>query len=80
MIVSKNNTDLSWLQKKDGASLIAKYLFEYATDVNFFVGRAMNPAHQNPNLPLDLSIKLKIVEVLSKNLELMGKRVNVEYH
>ena len=40
----------------------------------------MNPAHQNPNLPLDLSIKLKIVEVLSKNLELMGKRVNVEYH
>ncbi|HIV18657.1 MAG TPA: SpoIIE family protein phosphatase [Candidatus Merdivicinus intestinigallinarum] len=80
MIVSKNNTDLSWLKKKDGASLIAQYLFEYATDVNFFVGRAMNPAHQNPNLPLDLSIKLKIVEVLSKNLELMGKRVNVEYH
>ncbi len=80
MIVSQNNTDLSWLQKKDGASIIAKYLFEYATDVNFFVGRAMNPAHQNPNLPLDLSIKLKIVEVLSKNLELMGKRVNVEYH
>ena len=80
MIVSKTNTDLSWLKKKDGASLIAQYLFEYATDVNFFVGRAMNPAHQNPNLPLDLSIKLKIVEVLSKNLELMGKRVNVEYH
>ncbi len=80
MIVSQDNTDLSWLQKKDGASLIAKYLFEYATDVNFFVGRAMNPAHQNPNLPLDLSIKLKVVEVLSKNLELMGKRVNVEYH
>ncbi|MGI5893120.1 MAG: SpoIIE family protein phosphatase [Candidatus Merdivicinus sp.] len=80
MIVSQDNTDLSWLQKKDGASIIAKYLFEYATDINFFVGRAMNPAHQNPNLPLDLSIKLKIVEVLSKNLERMDKRVNVEYH
>ena len=48
--------------------------------MNFFVGRAMNPAHQNPNLPLDLSIKLKIVEILSKNLETLGKRVKVEYH
>lgn len=79
-IVSDSNTDTSWLKKKDGASLIAKYLFEEATDVNFFVGRAMNPAHQNPNLPLDLSIKLKIVEILSKNLEMMGKRVKVKYY
>ena len=30
MIVSQTNTDLSWLHKKDGASLIAKYLFEQA--------------------------------------------------
>ena len=77
MIVSQTNTDLSWLQKKDGASLIAQYLFEQATDVSFYAGRAINPAHQNPNLPLDLSIKLKVVEVLSHNLELMGKRVTV---
>ena len=77
MIVSQTNTDLSWLQKKDGASLIAQYLFERATDVSFYAGRAINPAHQNPNLPLDLSIKLKVVEVLSHNLELMGKRVTV---
>lgn len=77
MIVSQTNTDLSWLHKKDGASLIAKYLFEQATDVTFYAGRAINPAHQNPNLPLDLSIKLKVVEVLSHNLELMGKRVTV---
>ncbi len=79
-IVSDSNTDTSWLKKKDGASLIAKYLFEEATDVNFYVGRAMNPAHQNPNLPLDLSLKLKIVEILAKNLEIMGKRVKVKYY
>ena len=40
----------------------------------------MNPAHQNPNLPLDLSLKLKIVEILAKNLEIMGKRVKVKYY
>ena len=40
----------------------------------------MNSAHQNPNLPINFSIKMKIVEVLSQNLEKIGKRVNVEYH
>ena len=39
----------------------------------------MNPAHQNPNLPINFSIKLKIVEVLSENLKKIGKRVNVHY-
>ncbi|MDD6034412.1 MAG: SpoIIE family protein phosphatase [Oscillospiraceae bacterium] len=79
-VVKESNTDLEWLKGRDAASQVARLLFEEATDVNFFVGRAMNPAHQNPNLPLDLSIKLKIVEILSKNLETMGKRVRVEYH
>lgn len=79
-IVKESNTDTDWLKGKDAASQVARLLFEEATDVNFYVGRAMNPAHQNPNLPLDLSIKLKIVEILAKNLESMGKRVNVEYH
>ena len=54
-------------------------LFEYATDVNFFVGRAINPAHQNPNLPIDFSIKMKLVENLSECLRKMGKRVIVNY-
>lgn len=79
-IVNSSNTDTDWLKGKDAASQIARLLFEEATDINFFVGRAMNPAHQNPNLPLDLSIKLKIVEILAKNLETLGKRVKVEYH
>ena len=35
---------------KDGASLISRLLFEEATDINFYVGKAVNPAHQNPDL------------------------------
>ena len=55
-------------------------LFESATDVNLFVGRAMNPAHQNPDMPIDLSIKLRLIEDLAKYLELMGKKVKVSYY
>ena len=70
---------VDWKDKQDAATTVAKMLFEEATDVNIFVGRAMNPAHQNPNLPINFSIKLKIVEVLSENLKKIGKRVNVHY-
>ncbi|MDD6467575.1 MAG: SpoIIE family protein phosphatase, partial [Erysipelotrichaceae bacterium] len=37
--------DVFWLEKKDGASIICRLLFEEATEIHFFVGRAMNPAH-----------------------------------
>lgn len=68
-----------WEGKKDGASLIAQMLFEQATDVNLFIGRAMNPAHQNPNMPIDLSIKLRLIDDLSECLTKMGKRITVSY-
>ena len=69
-----------WSYKKDGASLIARMLFEEATDVNFFVGRAVNPAHQNPNLPINFNIKMQLVEGVAKDLREMGKRISVTYY
>lgn len=66
-------------QKNDGASRIAGMLFEEATDITFFVGRAINPAHQNPNLPINFSIKMQLVQELTENLERMGKRVKASY-
>ncbi|MGN1319972.1 MAG: SpoIIE family protein phosphatase [Acutalibacteraceae bacterium] len=68
-----------WSFKKDGASLISRLLFEEATDINFYVGRAINPAHQNPDLPINFSIKMNLVEELSKCLKQMGKRIKVSY-
>ena len=68
-----------WYFKKDGASLICQLLFEEATDINFYVGRAMNPAHQNPDLPINFNIKMNLVEELSKSLREMGKRIKVSY-
>ena len=68
-----------WNFKKDGASLISRLLFEEATDINFYVGKAINPAHQNPDLPINFNIKMNLVEELSQCLKLMGKRIKVSY-
>lgn len=68
-----------WSFKRDGASLISRLLFEEATDINFYVGRAVNPAHQNPDLPINFNIKMNLVEELSKCLKKMGKRIKVSY-
>ena len=68
-----------WSFKKDGASLISRLLFEEATDINFYVGKAINPAHQNPELPINFNIKMNLVEELSKCLRKMGKRIKVSY-
>ncbi len=68
-----------WSFKRDGASLICRLLFEEATDINFYVGRAVNPAHQNPDLPINFNIKMNLVEELSKCLKIMGKKIKVSY-
>ena len=69
----------TWSFKKDGASQISRLLFEEATDINFYVGRAINPAHQNPDLPINFNIKMNLVDQLSKCLEKMGKKIKVSY-
>ena len=69
-----------WNFKKDGASRICRLLFEEATDINIFVGTAINPAHQNPNLPVSFNIKLGIVSDLESCLTKLGKRVKVNYY
>ena len=68
-----------WSVSRDGASMICRMLFEEATDINFFVGRAINPAHQNPELPINFNIKMNLVEELSACLRQMGKKVKVSY-
>ena len=77
--LSENKYYEHWNFKKDGASLISRLLFEEATDINFYVGKAINPAHQNPDLPINFNIKMNLVEELSKCLRQMGKRIKVSY-
>ncbi len=77
--LANNSSYEEWSSNKDGASRIARMLFEESTDINFFVGRAVNPAHQNPNLPINFNIKMTLVDELSKCLLKMGKKIKVSY-
>ena len=63
--------------KQDGASLLANLLFEEASHIKFFVGQSVNVAHQG--LPIDITMKLKLVEKLASNLRAMGKTVMLNY-
>ena len=68
------------LDKKNGASMVAKMLIEDCTEVHMFVGKAINSAYQNPNLPFDLGIRQNLVEQLKRAIEEMGKKVTVTYY
>lgn len=77
--IQDNSGYEKWSCGRDGASLICRMLFEEATDINFFVGRAVNPAHQNPDLPINFNIKMNLVKELSECLKKMGKKIKVSY-
>lgn len=77
--LDKNARHDEWLKGLDGASQICRILFTEATDINFIVGRAVNPAHQNPDLPISFNIKMNLVDNLSSCLKKMGKRVNTTF-
>lgn len=77
--ISDNENYEKWEMGHDGAAQISRMLFEDATDINFFVGKAVNPAHQNPDLPINFNIKMNLVKELSECLKKMGKRIKVSY-
>ncbi len=65
--------------RDDAASKIARTLFEEGTDIDFFVGRAVNPAHRNPELPVGFNIKIHLIRELAECLKKMGKNVEIQY-
>ena len=74
-----NQRYAEWSYKPDGASQIARMLFEEATDIDFYVGRAVNSAHQQEGSPVNSTIKMRLVAELAECLKKMGKRIKVSY-
>lgn len=67
------------LDEDNGAARLARLLLEDCTHLQLFVGTAINPAHQNPNLPTDLSIKFRLIDELAAELERLGKTIERQY-
>jgi hypothetical protein len=79
----KGDIDYSFfeeLDKENGGSKVAKHIIEDCTVLNLFVGKAINEAHQNTDLPFDLSIRMNLVEQLKEAALTMGKEVHVKYY
>ena len=74
-----NQSYAEWSYKPDGASQIARMLFEEPTDIDFYVGQAINPAHQDEGSPVNSTIKMRLISELSECLKKMGKRIKVSY-
>ncbi|MDF2819821.1 MAG: protein serine/threonine phosphatase [Clostridiales bacterium] len=68
------------LDLDNGGSMIAKVIIESCTDLTLLVGKAINEAHQNPGLPFDLSIRMKLIDEIKIAATLMGKNVTVKYY
>jgi len=61
----------------DGAAALVRLLLE-VDYVHFIVGMAVNPAHQNPSLPVELGIKLAVVREIADELKRRGAEVTIE--
>lgn len=61
----------------DGAAVLVRTLLN-VDHVHFIIGLAVNPAHQNPNLPVELGIKLAIVREISEELKQRGIETSIE--
>lgn len=62
--------------EENPAETLARYL-RLADRVTLLLGCALNPAHQNPELPMHLGLKFHLVDHLAQKLQARGKEVEV---
>ncbi|MBP1764714.1 MAG: stage sporulation protein [Firmicutes bacterium] len=65
-------------KRQDGATLLAKMLLD-ADKITFFIGTAINPAHQNPSFPAQLNIKSQVLTKMQEVLLDLNKQVDIEW-
>lgn len=63
----------------NAASILANYLINESTTIDIIMGNSINPAHQNPDFPEDLSTKWKVTQKLIDLLHYFNKDINIFY-
>lgn len=69
----------TYINGRDGASNLARILLYESTHINLWVGKAINPAHQNPDFPWEFNLKIRLMEEIKDYLEKNGKNVEISY-
>lgn len=75
--VDRLRSAAAWKQQ-DGASLLARMMLE-ADQITIIAGSAVNPAHQNPNFPVQINIKSQVLNQLLAVLKEKGKQATIEW-
>lgn len=68
------------LDRENGGSQVAKFIIEGCSHLNLHVGKAVNSAHLNPELLLDLNIRMHIVKQFQEVAKKIGKIVSITYY
>ncbi len=68
------------LDANNGASRLAKLLIEECTELNLFVGTAVNDAHKDSQLNFDLSMRQNLIDQLITTAQKMGRTVKTTYY
>jgi serine/threonine protein phosphatase PrpC len=61
----------------DGASALVRLCLD-VDHIHFIVGLGVNPAHQNPDLPRQLGMKLAVVREIAEELRKRDKEITIE--
>ena len=68
------------LDADNGASRLAKMIIEECTDVNLFVGKAVNAVHRDSSLSFDLSMRMNLIDQMAETLKALDRQVSVTYY
>lgn len=68
------------LDAAHGAAKLAKILIERCTMLKLFIGKAANPAHQNPDFPTELRVKSRLMDDLAEVMTTLGRHVEKNYY
>lgn len=77
-LLKKGNVDSSKLGN-DGASKLYRILQDESTHLQFWIGNSINPAHQNPDFPQELSIKVNVIKEITEELKKCNKQISIKY-
>ncbi|KNZ42974.1 SpoIIE family protein phosphatase [Acetobacterium bakii] len=74
-----NRSGREIFEQNNGASMLANYLINECNTIDIIMGNSINPDHQNPDFPEELTIKWKVTQKLIDMLHYFNKDVNIVY-